>query len=126
MSPRAADNATDIGIGKRLKTLRELKGIKQETLCDVLKISQQQLSKYERGTGKLPASMLVALFDALDTTPNIFFEYYFDEDSTTGFLDNATIATAKRIKAVSPQMRNTINGLLNTVIAQKKPKRPKS
>ena len=49
----------DIAVGLRLRTLRKSKGMSQEALGKALGITFQQIQKYERGTNRISASMLV-------------------------------------------------------------------
>jgi transcriptional regulator with XRE-family HTH domain len=49
----------DIAVGLRLRTLRKSKGMSQEQLGKALGITFQQIQKYERGTNRISASMLV-------------------------------------------------------------------
>ncbi len=49
----------DIAVGLRLRTVRKSKGMSQEQLGKALGITFQQIQKYERGTNRISASMLV-------------------------------------------------------------------
>lgn len=125
MSPRTTANAANAFIGRRIKELRVLNDIRQGTLCDALGVNQQQLSKYESGLDQFPSSKIITLFDALNTTPNIFFEIYEDQSSKTGFLSEQSIFLAKLLQASPPNMRATITGLISSALPQRK-RRPKS
>ena len=60
----------DIAVGLRLRTLRKSKGMSQEQLGRALGITFQQIQKYERGTNRISASMLVKSARALAVSPN--------------------------------------------------------
>ena len=60
----------DIAVGLRLRTLRKSKGMSQEQLGRALGITFQQIQKYERGTNRISASMLVKSARALSVSPN--------------------------------------------------------
>jgi transcriptional regulator with XRE-family HTH domain len=60
----------DIAVGFRLRTLRKSKGMSQEQLGRSLGITFQQIQKYERGTNRISASMLVKSARALSVSPN--------------------------------------------------------
>lgn len=55
----------DVAVGLRLRTLRKSKGMSQEQLGRSLGITFQQIQKYERGTNRISASMLVKSARAL-------------------------------------------------------------
>jgi transcriptional regulator with XRE-family HTH domain len=61
-------------IGQQIKKRRMSLNLKQQDLARLLKITQQQLSKYERGLDKLPPYRLYQLCKVLSVTPNFFFE----------------------------------------------------
>lgn len=58
----------DIAVGLRLRTLRKSKGMSQEQLGKALGITFQQIQKYERGTNRISASMLVKSARTLDVS----------------------------------------------------------
>ena len=60
----------DVAVGLRLRTLRKSKGMSQETLGKALGITFQQIQKYERGTNRISASMLVKGARALGVSTN--------------------------------------------------------
>jgi transcriptional regulator with XRE-family HTH domain len=72
-SPRDS-TAIDRFVGNRIKTQREALGLSQEKLADALKISFQQVQKYERGFNRVGASRLFALATALNVSISYFFE----------------------------------------------------
>ena len=59
----------DVGVGLRLRTLRKSRGMSQEQLGRALGITFQQIQKYERGTNRISASMLVKSARALAVAP---------------------------------------------------------
>jgi transcriptional regulator with XRE-family HTH domain len=59
----------DIAVGLRLRTLRKSRGMSQEQLGRALGITFQQIQKYERGTNRISASMLVKSARALSVAP---------------------------------------------------------
>ncbi len=72
MADRADQNGPDpidVAVGLRLRTLRKAKGMSQEQLGRSLGITFQQIQKYERGTNRISASMLVKSARALDVAP---------------------------------------------------------
>ncbi len=73
MADRADTNGPDpidVAVGLRLRTLRKSHGMSQEQLGRALGITFQQIQKYERGTNRISASMLVKSARALQVAPN--------------------------------------------------------
>ena len=61
----------DVAVGLRLRTLRKAKGMSQEQLGRALGITFQQIQKYERGTNRVSASMLVKSARAMGVAPAV-------------------------------------------------------
>ena len=66
----------DIEIGKKVQTVRKLKGISQSDLADELDITFQQVQKYERGINRMSASRLYDFSKILKVSIGYFFEGY--------------------------------------------------
>lgn len=67
MAMRGADgpDPIDVAVGARIKIRRHAIGMSQATLGDHLGVSFQQVQKYERGSNRISASMLVRTAEAL-------------------------------------------------------------
>ncbi len=72
---RRAPVDLDREIGRRLRRLREARGLSQQALAGRCGLSFQQIQKYENGSNRVPASRLAALCHALDLTPAAFFAH---------------------------------------------------
>ena len=59
----------DVATGLRLRTIRKSRGLSQEQLGRALCITFQQIQKYERGTNRISASMLVKAARTLSVAP---------------------------------------------------------
>lgn len=79
---KLASDGTDHLIGKRIQMRRKEVGLTAQELSELIDISQQQLSRYERGTNKINVSHLVRLSIALKTPVSWFFIDCFPEDFT--------------------------------------------
>jgi transcriptional regulator with XRE-family HTH domain len=55
-------------IGKRIQTMRKMKGMTQEQLADIVDISVKHLSAVERGKARFSFENLISACDALDTS----------------------------------------------------------
>jgi transcriptional regulator with XRE-family HTH domain len=58
----------DVEVGARIRIRRRLLSISQEELASALKLTFQQVQKYEKGVNRVSASMLVRIAKRLDTT----------------------------------------------------------
>ena len=61
-------NPIDLHVGARIRMRRKILGVSQERLADDLGLTFQQVQKYERGTNRVSASMLVRIAAKLQTT----------------------------------------------------------
>lgn len=57
-------------VGSRIRECRKALGLSQEALAELLYVKKATIRKYENGYNDIPATMIVALADALGTTPN--------------------------------------------------------
>lgn len=67
-------NPIDIHVGARVRLRRKLLGISQEQLATALKLTFQQVQKYERGANRISASKLYETASALQVPVAYFFE----------------------------------------------------
>jgi transcriptional regulator with XRE-family HTH domain len=58
----------DIAVGGRIRTLRRGMALSQKALASALGITFQQVQKYEKGSNRVSASMLVRAAARLETT----------------------------------------------------------
>jgi transcriptional regulator with XRE-family HTH domain len=71
---KKAPNPIDKHVGARLRMRRMLVGMSQEKLGEALKITFQQIQKYEKGANRIGASRLQELARILNVPPAFFFE----------------------------------------------------
>jgi CheY-like chemotaxis protein len=64
----------DIYIGHRLRTHRKKLGLRQLDLADLLKVSYQQIQKYEHGTTRISVSTLYDISKIMGVEPGYFYE----------------------------------------------------
>jgi len=67
-------NVVDIHVGGRVRMRRKMLGISQETLADALKLTFQQVQKYERGANRVSASKLYDIAKTLQVPVSFFFD----------------------------------------------------
>lgn len=73
--PRAIDvtDPVDLFVGERLRAARLTSGLSQAKLGEAMKVTFQQVQKYERGANRISASMLVRAGKALGVPVADFF-----------------------------------------------------
>ncbi len=64
----------DVHVGGRIRELRHHLGLSQEALAKSLRVTFQQVQKYERGANRISASMMWRAAAALDVPIQAFFE----------------------------------------------------
>jgi len=64
----------DVHVGRRIRARRKELHVTQEGLADILKLTFQQVQKYERGMNRVSASKLFAIAQALRVPVGYFFE----------------------------------------------------
>jgi transcriptional regulator with XRE-family HTH domain len=67
-------NPTDKHVGARIRMRRLMLGMSQTSLADGLRLTFQQVQKYEKGTNRIGASRLQHLSQILQVQVSFFFE----------------------------------------------------
>jgi transcriptional regulator with XRE-family HTH domain len=65
--PEIIADPVDVAVGARIRLLRKLRGLSQQSLAEAAGVTFQQIQKYERGANRVSASMLSRIAAALDT-----------------------------------------------------------
>jgi transcriptional regulator with XRE-family HTH domain len=71
--PKSARNPIDVHVGSRVLLLRNTLGITRERLSEELGVSVQRLDKYEDGSRRIGAAVLLKIAAYLKTPPSFFF-----------------------------------------------------
>jgi len=88
-------NPTDVHVGSRIRLRRNMLGMSQEKLGELLGITFQQVQKYEKGSNRVGASRLQAISSILSVPVSFFFEdapgqdrpqQGFGEDGSTSYV----------------------------------------
>ena len=74
-------NPVDAHVGSRVRLRRTLLGMSQEKLADAVRLTFQQIQKYERGINRIGASRLYQFSRILDVPVSFFFESMPAEDA---------------------------------------------
>lgn len=70
-----------INIGKMIKFKRKEKGLSGELLAKKIGVSQQQLSRYERGVNDIKVNTLYSITQALNIPIDLFFAELIENES---------------------------------------------
>ena len=73
-TPRSAGGPIDKYFGDRLRARRIMMKMSQEDLAHSLSVSFQQIWKYEKGTTRLTAAMMVRVAEILDVDVGYFYD----------------------------------------------------
>ncbi|MBO9708272.1 MAG: helix-turn-helix transcriptional regulator [Caulobacter sp.] len=98
-------NVVDLHVGGRVRMRRKLLNITQEQLADALKLTFQQVQKYERGANRVSASKLYEIAKTLQVPVSFFFDGL--ADPMTNEVDEAGAAAER----VVTEFLNTPEGL---------------
>ena len=78
-------NFVDSHVGNRVRLRRQLIGMSQEKLGELLGITFQQVQKYEKGSNRVSASRLHMMSKVLNVPIQFFFEGLQEPAGTSGF-----------------------------------------
>ncbi len=78
-------NPVDIYVGARVRMRRKFLNLSQSDLADALKLTFQQVQKYERGSNRISASKLYQIAKMLHVPIAYFFDGYDEAGVAEGF-----------------------------------------
>lgn len=90
-------NAVDAQIGSRVRVRRMLIGMSQEKLGELLKVTFQQIQKYERGANRVSASRLFHIAKVLGVPVGYFYDKLNvaeDDYALSGFAETSNDETS--------------------------------
>jgi transcriptional regulator with XRE-family HTH domain len=67
-------NPVDVYVGSRIRMRRNMLAMSQESLATSIRLTFQQVQKYEKGVNRVGASRLQQIATALQVPPSFFFE----------------------------------------------------
>ena len=80
----AKPHPIDVYVGKRIRYLRKIKGMRQKDIANQAGVNFQQINKYESAADRISASRLYMICEALDITLVDFFAGLYEEESGAG------------------------------------------
>lgn len=66
-------HSNDISVGRKIRLRREMLGMSQRDLGDLLNITFQQIQKYEKGINRVGAGRLKEIADILEVQVSFFY-----------------------------------------------------
>lgn len=84
MAPKKSPDPTDRHVGARVRMRRLVLGKSQSYLAEKLKLTFQQVQKYEKGANRIGASRLQQIADVLDVRVEFFFAGLSNAKAVTG------------------------------------------
>ena len=107
----------DIHVGQQLKRMRILRNLTQTDVAQGLKISFQQVQKYELGRNRISASRLFELSHILNVPPAFFFEGLENSpnESERALDDEATKIASMFTRIEDARLRTQIRTFINGV-----------
>ncbi len=124
-------NPIDVHVGSRIRLRRNMIGMSQEKLGELLGITFQQIQKYEKGSNRVGASRLQAIASTLTVPVSFFFEDApgqegappggFAEDASANFVvDFVSSAEGLQlnrafVRIADPKVRRKIIDLVRTL-----------
>ena len=82
-------NPTDVQVGRRIRARRLELAVSQQALGRNLKVSYQQIQKYESGRNRVSASRLREISTILEVSPSYFFDLYkIPDEALFGSIDS--------------------------------------
>ena len=99
MTITADEQAVDKIIGRNLRAFRLQKNMSQEQLAAAVKLTFQQVQKYEKGTNRISGSRMAQFCQVLNVTPNDFFKGVpgINHKAGGGALDTSFLATKEGV-----------------------------
>ena len=111
---RRRDWLIDKKIGAVIRMRRVKLGLSQSDLGNALRVSFQQIQKYENGTNAVASTRISDLCRALEMTPNDLFGVSSKMDGDISKLSSWTMRVALKLEDASPLMRQAIDAMLDT------------
>ena len=110
----------DDHVGERIRTRRTELGLTQEELAQRLKISYQQIQKYETGANRISAGRLYEISQQLDVDVSYFFDAFQADAASTnlphGGRNRAAIDLVRNFQDITDEnLRSAVANLLKAM-----------
>jgi transcriptional regulator with XRE-family HTH domain len=124
-SSNASPDPIDVNTGARIRLRRKVLGLSQTALANALGLTFQQVQKYERGTNRISASMLVRTAAKLDTTVGALVgegEIEVEDGTLPKLAEPGAAKLLDNYVAMSPTVRRALVELSNHMVANRTPR----
>lgn len=105
------------GFGKRLAQLRKAAGYTQQQLADEIGASRRQVAYYEGESEHPPASLLIALAQALNVTTDELLGMHAGRSRKTPAVSTRLERRIKLIERMPPKPKQQLLGIIDTFIS---------
>ena len=107
-------------IAKRVRELREFRGLRQGDLGDLVGITYQQIYKYEASLNRISCGVLKRIADALDVSPGYFFGETDEVISAARQGGRKKMQFMNNLNELSPAEQTAIMKMVNDLAKAKK------
>ena len=113
------EQAVDAIIGRNLRAFRLQRSMSQEQIADAVKLTFQQIQKYEKGSNRISGSRMAQFCQVLNVTPNDFFKGVpgITQKGGHGALDTSFLSTKEGV-AISRAFPEIENRNLRRVVVE--------
>ena len=106
----------DAYVGRRLRLRRASLGMSQTALAQSVRLTFQQIQKYENGSNRISASRLWQFSNALRVPVSYFFEGIEDGAAPEPVPTRAVLELMRNFRAIrAPEVRDTLRGLVRSI-----------
>jgi transcriptional regulator with XRE-family HTH domain len=119
----AGTRRIDQHVGERIRVRRAELGLTQEQLAQALKVSYQQVQKYETGANRISAGRIYEIARKLDVDISYFFEALGPDELSEqtplehGGRQRSAIELVRKFAQIQdPQVRSAIAGLVKAIV----------
>jgi transcriptional regulator with XRE-family HTH domain len=119
----AGTRRIDQQVGERIRMRRAELGLTQEQLAQALKVSYQQVQKYETGANRISAGRIYEIARKLDVDISYFFEALGPDELSEqtplehGGRQRSAIELVRKFAQIQdPQVRSAIAGLVKAIV----------
>jgi transcriptional regulator with XRE-family HTH domain len=119
-----ATSAIDRQIGAKIRLRRVELGLSQSDLSDRIGVTFQQIQKYEKGSNRVSASMLLAICDALDISIGELFPST-SSPRSTALADSGDMVTLRVLfSQLTPTSKRLVISIVRAILREERTQAP--
>lgn len=108
------------GFAKRLRDLRQQRGLHQGALAEKVGLHQNQIGRYERGTSHPSGEALKRLADVLGVSTDYLIEGDVEDAAKADFQDRELLRLFKEVESLADDDKAVVKKLLDAFLTKKK------